>query len=65
MFLLNRESFFTTKTYVLKIREEITTLVHEFETSGQTKKLFSESKGIVFHKFNSGTRSYKERRQRL
>lgn len=36
----------------MKIREEMTLLMEEYETSGQTQKLFSESKGIGFHKFN-------------
>lgn len=36
----------------MKIREEMTMLVGEYETSGQTQKCFSESKGIGFHKFN-------------
>lgn len=36
----------------MKIREEMTRLVREYETSGQTQKLFSESNGIGFHKFN-------------
>ncbi|MFC4871970.1 IS66 family insertion sequence element accessory protein TnpA [Negadavirga shengliensis] len=36
----------------MKIREEMTRLVGEYETSGQTQKCFSESRGIGFHKFN-------------
>ncbi len=36
----------------MKIREEMTRLVLEYETSGRTQKSFSESKGIGFHKFN-------------
>ncbi|GAB3011272.1 hypothetical protein GCM10027284_33210 [Cyclobacterium sediminis] len=43
----------------MKIREEMVELVHEFETSGQTQKLFSESKGIGFHKFNYWYRKLK------
>lgn len=36
----------------MKIREEMTRLIQEFGTSGQTQKSFSESKGIGFAKFN-------------
>lgn len=36
----------------MKIREEMTELVREYETSGQTQKCFSESKGIGFPKFS-------------
>ncbi|MDO6440488.1 hypothetical protein Q4534_23900 [Cyclobacterium sp. 1_MG-2023] len=43
----------------MKIREEMVELVHEFETSGQTQTLFSESKGIGFHKFNYWYRKLK------
>ncbi len=43
----------------MKIREEMTRLVREYETSGQTQKLFSESRGIGFHKFNYWYRKLK------
>jgi hypothetical protein len=43
----------------MKIREEMTRLVLEYETSGQTQKSFSESKGIGFHKFNYWYRKLK------
>ena len=36
----------------MKIREEMTRLIQEYGTSGQTQKSFSESKGIGFAKFN-------------
>lgn len=36
----------------MKIREEMTRLIQEYETSGQTQKCFSESRGIGFAKFN-------------
>ena len=43
----------------MKIREEMTLLMEEYETSGQTQKLFSESRGIGFHKFNYWYRKLK------
>lgn len=43
----------------MKIREEMTRLVREYETSGQTQKLFSESRGIGLHKFNYWYRKLK------
>lgn len=43
----------------MKIREEMTRLVLEYETSGQTQKCFSESKGIGLHKFNYWYRKLK------
>ncbi|MEX2368789.1 MAG: IS66 family insertion sequence element accessory protein TnpB [Candidatus Paceibacterota bacterium] len=43
----------------MKIREEMTLLMEEYEMSGQTQKLFSESKGIGFHKFNYWYRKLK------
>jgi hypothetical protein len=50
--LLIHPFIFVTKSQVMKIREEMTRLVQEYETSGQTQKCFSESKGVGFHKFN-------------
>ena len=36
----------------MKIREEMTRLIREYEASGQTQKCFSETRGIGFAKFN-------------
>lgn len=43
----------------MKIREEMTRLVLEYEASGQTQKSFSESKGMGLHKFNYWYRKLK------
>ncbi|MFO7825219.1 MAG: IS66 family insertion sequence element accessory protein TnpB [Cyclobacterium sp.] len=36
----------------MKIWEEMTRLVREYETSGQTQTCFSEFKGVGFHKYD-------------